>query len=1100
MQESDSWSKEKSDFSQSLNAFTKGASDTDTIIRQLDILLSKYTLNNSLQSELTNLINSAKLPTDLENILLNRVPDQITRTFQTNPLQHQEVTSVDDNDSEPSSLLKRLLQSGDGQQTSLIQPGQVIRDTYRLELKVGSGGMGQVWKALDLIQDAGEAKDKHVAIKFINHEIRSHPYAVKALVREFSRYKKLIHPNIVKAYELNTDGNEVFIAMEYLKGKELKEFIKQHPKGIPLEQAKPIIKAMCDALGYAHEEGIIHLDFKPGNVFYNPESQTCKVIDFGIARLRNQQARDETRFDPGNLGAITTAYASAEMLMGSEPDPRDDIYALACVAYELLSGHHPFNKFQSIKAEREKMQPQPIPGLSHLELQALLNGLNFQRDQRTGNTEEFYSELFSAQLLEKKKLTKRLIIGAIIATSLIVIPFGLYTGYNNWQLSQISSDIQQQTDSGLTDFMSLSVDEQHELLALPSFRLALVEYITTKTDTHNDILSVITQFNSVIQQQLFADREVRERLISDYSTSIDLRISQDNFQQAEQLSQRIVQQYPDSIQLVEQSQAIDTQKAIRQKSLQQDYQQCLKDSTKNLAALFPCFQQTRVLLAKIDNTDALLKSPDLTNRYHKEIHSAIENNKLSYAELLLAQWHELDKSDINQRTQLTQQLIYAKQRDDLIKQINASNNLQLTRILSSLATLPPNLTEDTLSHSTVKQRLMNFYQETITQYTANNNFNAATQSIADGISLFSINSKEQKRLKKLAKEVERKKASYLNGQKDLYEIQLSQQEPEVRAIQDIQHNISIISPDNSLIQLPGLSESYIKKIDSAISKDQYSLSQHLLDSWKSLKPADANSPEFQQLTDKKDKLLQAFETRNKAIVQLQSAIKSNQLIRLNKLIDELKKHYSKQDQEKIFSPYQEQLISIYQQHIKTAIQQDAFDSANDISAQIESVFPENKRVLVNKNSIVEAQKIRFDTLLTESKAAINADIIEGATIFSPLLAIQSMDTKYLNNHPDIFLDLKQKLITLTSHEKPLPQLISVINQWDNFVTSSAQQSVKIVEQYKSAKNMIALRCLLNGRKLKKKNKKTSANDLFMFALSLEPIDTIASALEKEILQ
>jgi len=1100
MQESDSWSKEKSDFSQNLNAFTRGVSNTDTIIEKLDLLLSKYTLNNNLQSELTSLISSAKLPPDLENILLDRVPEQITRPFQTNPLQHQDATSIDDSDSQPSSLLKRLLQSGDGQQTTLIQTGQTIRDTYRLELKIGSGGMGQVWKALDLIQDAGEAKDRHVAIKFINHEIRSHPYALKALVREFARYKKLIHPNIVKAYELNSDGGEVFIAMEYLEGNELKEFIKQHPKGISLHQAQPIIKAMCDALGYAHEEGIIHLDFKPGNIFYNPASQTCKVIDFGIARLRNQQARDETLFDPGNLGAITTAYASSEMLMGSEPDPRDDIYALACVAYELLSGHHPFHKSQAIKAEREKIQAQPIQGLSRLEFQALLNGLNFQRDKRTCTTSEFYNELFSAQLLEKKKLTKRLIIGAIIAVSLVVIPFGLYTGYNNWQLSQISSDIQQQTGASLTDFMALPVDEQLELLALPSFHLDLVKYITAKADRQNDILDVLAQLEPTIQRQLFADRGVREHLISDYSTGINLKISQDNFQQAEQLSQRIVQQYPDSIRLVEQSQAIRTQKSIRQQSLQQDYQQCLADNTKDLGALFPCFLQARALLTKIDSTDALLKSPDLTNRYHKEIHSAIENGKLSYAELLLAQWHELDKSDINQRTQLAQQLNHAKQRNDLIKQINASNNLQLTRILSSFATLPPNLTEDTLSHSTVKQRLMNFYQETITQYIANNNFNAATQGIAGGISLFSSNSKEQKKLKKLVKEVVKQKASYLNTQEDLYKTQLSQQEPEVRVIQSIQHNISIISPDNPLTQLPGLSESYIKKIDSAINNDQYSLSQHLLDSWKSLKPADANSPEFQQLTDKKDQFLQAFETRNEAIVQLQSAIKSNKLIRLNKLINELKKRFSKQDQEKIFSLYQEQLISIYQQYIKTEIQQDAFGSADDISAQVESIFPENKQVLANKNSIVEAKKIRFDNLLAESKTAINADIIEGVTIFAPLLAIQSMDSQYLNNHLDIFLDLKQKLITLTSHEKPLPQLISAINQWDNFVTNSAQQSVRIVEQYKSTKNQIALRCLISGRKLKRQNKKTSANDLFMFAFSLEPIDTIASALEKEILQ
>lgn len=118
------------------------------------------------------------------------------------------------------------------------------------------------------------------------------PYALKALVREFARYKKLIHRNIVKAYEINRDEAEVFIVMEFLNGLSLKDFIKQHPKGISLKEAKPIIGGMCKALNYAHQEGIIHLDFKPGNVFYDPETKIAKVIDFGIARMAKQSDRD----------------------------------------------------------------------------------------------------------------------------------------------------------------------------------------------------------------------------------------------------------------------------------------------------------------------------------------------------------------------------------------------------------------------------------------------------------------------------------------------------------------------------------------------------------------------------------------------------------------------------------------------------------------------------------------------------------------------------------------------------------------------------------------------------------------------------------------
>ncbi|OAD22559.1 serine/threonine protein kinase, partial [Candidatus Thiomargarita nelsonii] len=220
----------------------------------------------------------------------------------------------------------------------VLEKGLIIRDNYRLEEEVGEGGMGVVWKAVDLIQEAGQARDSHVAIKFFSQDFKEHPDALKALVREFHRYKRLNHPNIVKAHGLDRLGSTFFLVMEFLKGIPLKEFIKDHKNGLSLNKAKPIIKNMAHALAHAHQEGIGHLDFKPDNVFYDPDTKTAKVIDFGIARPLKQSERDETRFDPGSLGALTDAYASNEMLLNLEPDTRDDIYGLACVTYELLSG------------------------------------------------------------------------------------------------------------------------------------------------------------------------------------------------------------------------------------------------------------------------------------------------------------------------------------------------------------------------------------------------------------------------------------------------------------------------------------------------------------------------------------------------------------------------------------------------------------------------------------------------------------------------------------------------------------------------------------------------------------------------------------------
>jgi serine/threonine protein kinase len=275
-----------------------------------------------------------------------------------------------------------------------LKPGLVIRDNYRLEEELGEGGMGVVWKAIDLIQEAGEARDSHVAIKFFSQDFKQHPDALKALVREFHRYKGFTHPNIVKAHGLGSIGDTFFLVMEFLKGIPLNEFIKSHENGISFIEAKPIIKDMAEALAHVHQEGIAHLDFKPANVFYDPDKKSAKVIDFGVARYLEQSERAQTLFDPGALRALTPTYASYEMLLALEPSPRDDIYGLACVTYELLSGKHPFNRKKATTAKDEKLSPKRINGLNNQKNQALLRALAFERDERTPTVEKFLAELF----------------------------------------------------------------------------------------------------------------------------------------------------------------------------------------------------------------------------------------------------------------------------------------------------------------------------------------------------------------------------------------------------------------------------------------------------------------------------------------------------------------------------------------------------------------------------------------------------------------------------------------------------------------------------------------------------------------------------------
>jgi len=310
-----------------------------------------------------------------------------------------------------------------------IKVGMIIKDNYRLIEPIGKGSMGVVWKAISLIQEQGESRNPYVAIKFLSRDFKQHPDALKALVREWDRYQKLNHPNIVRAYDLNRMDNTIFMIMEYLEGISLKQFIKANKHGIPLEDAKPIIQDMGNALSYIHKEGIAHLDFKPDNIIYDPKQKTIKIIDFGIARLLNKSERDKTLYDPGNLSAYTKAYASREMFLDFDPAPTDDIYALACITYELLSGKHPFNKEAAIKAEAKQMLAKPIKKLN--QNKAVLHALAFKREDRTATADNFLAELFP----KKKKSFNKLytVVGSVIILLLSIF------GEMDWKHIQAAS-------------------------------------------------------------------------------------------------------------------------------------------------------------------------------------------------------------------------------------------------------------------------------------------------------------------------------------------------------------------------------------------------------------------------------------------------------------------------------------------------------------------------------------------------------------------------------------------------------------------------------------------------------------------------------------
>ncbi len=276
--------------------------------------------------------------------------------------------------------------------------GDTLNGRFVLEECIGFGGMGTVYKALDLRKLEASDRKPYIAIKVLNVQFRGHPKSLIALQREARKAQALAHPNIVSVYDFDRDGSMVYLTMEYLSGKPLSQVLRAPGfAGLPYAEVMRIVTGMGNALAYAHGRGFVHCDFKPGNVFLT-DSGNVKVIDFGIARVfqKTEEDVDVTVFDPGSLGALTPAYASPEMLEHREPDPRDDIYALGCITYELLTGRHPFNRMSAIQARGAGMKPQRPPNLSRAKWNGLKCALAFEREARTPTVARFLSDIGEA--------------------------------------------------------------------------------------------------------------------------------------------------------------------------------------------------------------------------------------------------------------------------------------------------------------------------------------------------------------------------------------------------------------------------------------------------------------------------------------------------------------------------------------------------------------------------------------------------------------------------------------------------------------------------------------------------------------------------------
>lgn len=226
-----------------------------------------------------------------------------------------------------------------------LAPGARL-GSYEILSAIGAGGMGEVWKARD------PQLDREVALKILPAWAAADPLARERFIREAKSASALNHPNIVTIYEINSDGDTLFIAMELVRGTSLAAMLRDRQPLRP-DVVLKYARQLAAGLARAHRAGIVHRDIKPSNIMVTDDG-LVKVLDFGLAKLATpglvpgiSGSDDETtiaKMELTRAGTVvgTVPYMSPEQVAGDAADPRSDVFSMGVVLYEMLGGHRPF--------------------------------------------------------------------------------------------------------------------------------------------------------------------------------------------------------------------------------------------------------------------------------------------------------------------------------------------------------------------------------------------------------------------------------------------------------------------------------------------------------------------------------------------------------------------------------------------------------------------------------------------------------------------------------------------------------------------------------------------------------------------------------------
>ncbi|MEM9553007.1 MAG: serine/threonine-protein kinase [Acidobacteriota bacterium] len=297
--------------------------------------------------------------------------------------------------------------AGRGRQGSIFSPGDLVRARFRVEELIGRGGMGEVYRVENL--SSGDV----LALKVVQPDLLGSSRTRTRFEREVDHTRRISHPNVVRIVDFfhepppgDLDAEPMpCLVMEYLAGETLADHLARRGP-MSSEEATPLLCQMAAALSAAHRVGIVHRDLKPDNVFLVPPSSEesergprVVLTDFGVAREERPGSLDESELTATDVLLGTPDYMAPEQLDLEEAIPASDIYALGLVAYQMVTGHLPFEDERPLEAlfrrVREKAppirlhDPEVDPGFEA----AVMNCLARDPRNRTSDAQDFLREL-----------------------------------------------------------------------------------------------------------------------------------------------------------------------------------------------------------------------------------------------------------------------------------------------------------------------------------------------------------------------------------------------------------------------------------------------------------------------------------------------------------------------------------------------------------------------------------------------------------------------------------------------------------------------------------------------------------------------------------